>query len=145
MDKLRGEKPTDEKAAEEAKGTVSDDTVKEAKPGELDPEVEKALSNPKIQAALSQHVAEVETARQTYTQAVSVAQQFARASFIENFPEIAGLPVEQWEGALGLMAQREPERFKKALGTIQRVVQLQGAQEEQQQAQERAKQARLQM
>jgi hypothetical protein len=62
------------------------------------------------------------------------------ASFVENFPEIAGLPVEQWEGALAAMAQREPGRFNKAMGTIQRVIQLQAAQEEQQQMRTRAEQ-----
>ena len=82
------------------------------KEGELEPDLEKALSNPKIKDAIASQISEAESARQTYSNAVNVANDFARASFIEHFPEIAGLPLPQWEGALAAMAQRERDPAK---------------------------------
>src|SRR5205814_2895546 len=103
---LRG---VDPEAKAEAKQAA--EAVKE---GELEPDLEKALSNPKIKDAIASQISEAESARQTYSNAVNVANDFARASFIEYFPEIAGLPLPQWEGALAAMAQREPARYNKA-------------------------------
>lgn len=62
---------------------------------------------------------------------------------MESFPEIMALPVEQWEGALAAMAQREPERFNRAMALVQRVGQLQAAQRQQQQHGEQQRSAEL--
>jgi hypothetical protein len=40
-------------------------------------------------------------------------------------PELARLPLNQWEPALRAMAQREPQRFAQVMGRIQTVGQLQ--------------------
>jgi hypothetical protein len=131
VDELRGVQPEKNGSGEEQ--------FSEAEPaesGDFDAEIEKALSNPKIKAAIEQHVGEVETARQQAVEAVNVATQFARASFMENFPEIMALPLPQWEGALAAMAQREPERFGKAVNSLNRVVQLQAAQQQAEQHRE---------
>lgn len=115
VDELRGVKAENEAAdadkAAEAKPA-------ESKPGELDPDVEKAISHPKVRAALEAHVSQVEGVRHQYTQAVEQANDFARISFAENFPEIANLPPQQWEGALIAMAQQEPERFRGAVNSL---------------------------
>jgi hypothetical protein len=129
VDELRGVKPEEAEAKTEEPAETTE-------PGDLDAEIEKALSNPKIKAAIEQHVGEVETARQQAVEAVNVATQFARASFMENFPEIMALPLPQWEGALAAMAQREPERFGKAVNSLNRVVQLQAAQQQAEQHRE---------
>jgi hypothetical protein len=130
VDELRGVKAEDGK----------EQTAKQESPSTPEADVEKFLAIPHVREAVDKLTNETETARQNYTRAVDVAHQFARASFIENFPEIAGLPVEQWEGALTAMSQREPERFNRALSSINRVVQLHAAQEEQQQIRTRAEQ-----
>ena len=128
VDELRGVKP---EAEEGSKQPAQE--AQSPKDGELDPEIEKALSNPKVKEAIAAQINEAESVRHTYSKAVDTANDFACASFIENFPEIAGLPLEQWEGALAAMAQREPDRFNRAVGTLNRVVQLQAAQQQQQQ------------
>jgi hypothetical protein len=111
----------------------------EAKPEpETELDIEKALNNPRIKAAVEQQFNEAESVRQTFSNAVDTANDFARASFIQNFPEIAALPLEQWKGALAQMAQQQPARFQQAVGTLQRVVELQTAQQHQQQQRESA-------
>lgn len=138
-DDLMGVKPDVKEAVAEAAKETPPPLTNDG----LDPEVSAALSNPKIKAAIDQQIGASEAVRVQYSQAVEVANDFARASFIENFPEIAGLPVAQWEGALAAMAQQEPERFNRAMGTLQRVVQLQTAQNEQQAQRVGAERTRL--
>jgi hypothetical protein len=130
VDELRGLKPEGE--AKDAKADAPRDPVND---GELEPDLEKALSHPRIREAITAQVAEAETARQTYSKGLDTANEFARASFMQNFPEIMALPLEQWAGALGEMAQREPGRFQGAMGQLQRVVQLQEAQQQERQQQ----------
>ncbi len=146
---------TDAREADQAQAEI-DDTAKikkevdelrgtkeEAKPAlEPEPDIEKTLNHPRVKAALEQHIQETEAVKQNYSKAVDVANTFAQAAFIENFPEIAALPLAQWEGALAAMSQQEPERFAKAMGTLNRVAQLQAAQQQQQQ--EKAHAARQQ-
>lgn len=135
VDELRGEKPEAVEAKAEA-------PAEPARPGELDPEIEKALNNPKIKAALDHHISETEGVRQAYSQAVETANEFARASFMENFPEITALPLHQWADALGAMAQREPDRFNRAVNTLQRVVRSQeAAQQQRQQAEQQSRES----
>jgi hypothetical protein len=112
VDKLRGD--GSEQAAETRAGPTDDE-----------PDLDKVLNHPKIQKALSSRIAEAQVAKETYSKAVDLANQFARAAFIENFPDIAALPLPHWEGALIAMAAREPARFQKAIGTLRRVVTLQ--------------------
>jgi hypothetical protein len=54
------------------------------------------------------------------------------------------LPPEQREGALVAMAQREPERFKQFMGSLNRVAQLQAAKQQQEQRAEQQRQGELQ-
>lgn len=82
--------------------------------------------------------------QQQVSQAVETANDFARMSFAENFPEIANLPPQQWEGALIAMAQHEPERFKSAINSLNRVSQLQTARQQQQQMQQQREQVEFQ-
>jgi hypothetical protein len=128
IDQIR--KEVDDLRGEEAK------QAKEAKPeapSSPEADVEKFLAIPHVKDAVEKQIREVEGARQAYSQGVDIANQFAQAAFAENFPEIAALPVEHWQGALTAMAQHEPARFQKAMGTLQRVAQLQAAQQHQQQ------------
>jgi hypothetical protein len=90
-------------------------------------DVERALKNPRVAAALEARVTEADTARETYTKQVGLANQFAAAAFTEGFPELARLPLDQMADALTAMAHREPARFDKAMATLQRVSQMQQA------------------
>ena len=137
VDKLRGQAAEDQAKAKteaEAAETSDDPNV----------QVEKFLAIPHVREAVDKMHGEIEGVRETYSRGVDVANHFAQAAFIEGFPEIAGLPVDQWEGALAAMAQREPDRFGKAMGTLQRVAQLQALQEEQKQFRTDAEQRDLQ-
>jgi hypothetical protein len=126
VDELRGVDPD---AAPEAE-------AKTAEPESEDAAIEKALKIPKLKAALTE-------VNERFTQSVNTANAFAQAAFIESFPEIASMPLEQWEGALTAMAQHEPDRFTRAMATLHRVTQLQTAQQQQRQRAEQQRQAEL--
>ena len=103
----------------------------------LDPETRKALKIPQVRQALEQEFSKAEAAQQSYQNALNVANQYAMASLVDHFPELGQIPAEQWEPALGILAQQDPQRFDRAMGVLQRVGQLQSAttQWQQQQAQ----------
>lgn len=91
----------------------------------LDETTKKALKIPQVRAAIEQQLGEVESARQQLATDRALAQQFAQASFIESFPELAGLPAQHFEAGLQLLAQQNPQRFQQALGILNRVSALQ--------------------
>lgn len=129
VDELRGE---DGEASEEAKPEAA---ARPAEPESEDAAIEKALKIPKLKAALTE-------VNERFTQSVNTANDFALAS-LGDYPEIMALPPEQREGALVAMAQREPERFKNFMGSLNRVAQLQAAKQEQEQRAEQQRQAEL--
>jgi hypothetical protein len=104
----------------------------------LDPETRKALKIPQVRQALEQEFSKAEAAQQSYQNALNVANQYAMASMVDHFPELAQIPAEQWQPALGILAQQDPQRFDRAMGVLQRVSQLQGAQSQWQQQQAQA-------
>jgi hypothetical protein len=124
-----------QKEVDEKRGDLSEFEAHSAaaKEGDTEPDIEKALAHPKIKAALDQRITETETQREAYSKAVETANTFARASLTVNFPEIAALPLDQWERALEAMAVREPDRFAKFTGTLNQVAQLEQAAAQQQQ------------
>lgn len=127
VDKLRGVDP-------EAKDKPA--TEEEAVADGADPElaeIERALNNPRVKSAIQQQIGETEQARQAYSKGVEVANEFARASLAQNVPELASLPVEHWDNALMQMRQTNPQRFNEIIGQVQRVAELQTAQQQQQQ------------
>jgi hypothetical protein len=64
----------------------------------------------------------------------ALAQQFAQASFMESFPELAGLPPQHLEAGLQQLAQQNPQRFQQAMGILNRVQSLNAAAQQAQQA-----------
>jgi hypothetical protein len=143
LDRLRGDHiPKDDPESDPAKPEAKQARDAKEKPvaetatdGKLDPKLEEALKHPKVVQAIEQRLGAAETTRKSYAEALGVAHDFARASFMENFPELAGVPLQQLQPALEMMAQRQPERFGKAMATLDRVAQLQAAQQQQQQHQ----------
>jgi hypothetical protein len=120
------------KGADNAKeGEPASETEYVAPPdGELHPEVQKALGLPQVREALEQEFSRAETVRGEYTQALQTATDFARASFLEVAPELSGLPPEQFEQGLQMLAQVAPERFQAAMNTLGRFHQIQQAQQQ---------------
>jgi hypothetical protein len=146
LDRLRGDRipnrDGDDPEPEPAKRDATQAPDAKEKPvaeaaadGTLDPKLEEALKHPRVVQAIEQRLGVAETARKSYAEALGVAQDFARASFMESFPELAAVPLQQLQPALEMMAQRQPERFGKAMATLDRVAQLQAAQQTQQQQQ----------
>lgn len=129
-DKLRGK---DNKTEAEAE-TANDKSANEIKAdevqteGNLDQKIEEALNHPQIRQAIEDHVNSAETSRKAYADALGLAQTFARASLLENFPDLVNLSAEQLPVALQTMAQQQPQRFQKALATLNRVASLQSEQ-----------------
>jgi hypothetical protein len=101
----------------------------------LDPEVEKALKHPQVRQAIQEELGKAEQSQQQYAAAVNYANQFAQASLVDALPELGQIPVENWEAAIGLLAQSDPGRVQRALGIIQRVSKLSAAQMQLQQHQ----------
>jgi hypothetical protein len=93
----------------------------------LDETTKRALKIPQVRAAIEQQLGEVDSARQQLATERALAQQFAQASFLEGFPELAGLPPQHLEAGLQLLAQQNPQRFQQALGILNRVQALQAS------------------
>ena len=121
LERVRNEADELRRAKPEAKAEAEPET-QPVKEGELDPEIERALSNPKIQAALSQHVAETESVRQQYAHNIEAATQIAQATFMSQFPEFAHIPAENLGAAIQAMQQQDPARAAQIAAVIQRTL-----------------------
>jgi hypothetical protein len=84
----------------------------------LDPELERALQHPQIRHAIEQQLGEVETARQTYLGGLAAATQIAQASFLSQFPELAGVASEALPGALAQLSRDDPAKFERVKATV---------------------------
>lgn len=103
----------------------------------LDPKLNEALNHPQVREAIAQQFTEADAVKRDYGNAIELANKFARASLVDHFPELQNLPVEQWETALGILHQSDPQRVQRGLNVLQRVAQVSAAQArwQQQQAQ----------
>lgn len=106
IDKLRGEKPA-------------------AAPVDTEIDVDRALASPRIRDAIAERVTAADTQREAYATRVAETGTIAIATLASDFPELANLPLNQWEFALRQMHAREPARFQQAIGRIQTVAQIQ--------------------
>jgi hypothetical protein len=108
IDKLRGTKPA-------------------APQIETEIDVDRALANPRIRDAIAERVTAADTQREAYATRVAETGTIAIAALASDFPELANLPLENWEFALRQMHAREPARFQQAIGRIQTVAKIQAA------------------
>lgn len=122
VDELRGVKADGEKG--EARDATPEAPAEPAREGELDPEIDKALSNPKIQAAISAHVAEVEAARVQHLAGANAAAAVAQSAFMSQFPEFAHIPAENLGAAIQAMQQQDPARAAQIAATIQKTAHI---------------------
>jgi hypothetical protein len=104
-----------------------------AKEQGLTVETVRALKNPEIRAAVEQEFNRAAAVRAEYSQGLQVAHDFGQAAFMSIVPELQGLPPDQIEQGLQILAQVEPQRYQAAMETLQRVGALQQARAQQEQ------------
>jgi hypothetical protein len=109
------------------------DEIAAAKEQGLTVETVRALKNPEIRAAVEQEFSRAETVRAEYSQGLQAAHDFGQAAFMSIVPELQGLPPDQIEQGLQILAQVEPQRYQAAMETLQRVGALQQARAQQEQ------------
>jgi hypothetical protein len=85
---------------------------------ELGPDIAQLMQHPQVRLALEEKVGEVERARRSYVDGLDAAMQIAQASFISQFPELAGLAPERLPEALAQIARQDPAK----LARIQAIV-----------------------
>ncbi|WFU35668.1 hypothetical protein QA635_15165 [Bradyrhizobium brasilense] len=102
----------------------------------LDPALARALEHPQVRQAIDEEIAETHKVRQGYLDALTGATQIAQASFINQFPEFVGVPLENLPGVLEQMSRHEPAKFARVRSAIAATDQLlaQHQQESQRQA-----------
>ena len=96
----------------------------------LDAETRRALKIPQVREALESEFTKIDETRSQYTAALTNAQQFAQAAFFEAVPELSGLPLDQVERGLEMLAQVDPPRFQVAINHLNRVGQIHQAQQQ---------------
>ena len=84
----------------------------------LDPELEKVLQHPQVRHALEEQFGETEKVRQTYLEGLAAATQIAQASFLGQFPELAGIAQENLPGALEQLSRDDPAKFGRVKAMI---------------------------
>jgi hypothetical protein len=87
-------------------------------PNGLDPEIAKALENPKIRDAIAQQVQASETARQQYMAAIQQVGQAATANILANFPELQGVTQQAFPQVLQAINARDPARAQAIVNHI---------------------------
>lgn len=84
----------------------------------LDPEIEKALQHPQVAQAIEQRINEAEKTRQSYLNGLAAATQIAQLSFLSQFPELAGVAMENMPAALQQMSRQDPQKFARVQALI---------------------------
>lgn len=108
-------------------GATTDQGTRSA---ELDPDIEQLLQHPQVRLALEEKVGEVERARQNYAEGLDTAMQIAQASFISQFPELAGLAPERLPEALAQIAHHDPAKLARIQAIVAGSEQLRARQHE---------------
>jgi hypothetical protein len=136
VDELRGEKKADkaELPAQEQPSRSPSNT-------EIDPEIEKALSNPRIAEAISKQIGEAEQQRSHYSAGLEAATTIAQQAFISSFPEFASVPQEQHGAVLAALQQHNPARFNQLYNLVASTQGVFQAREQEHQRQTESKRA----
>ena len=90
----------------------------------LDPSLARALEHPQVRQAIDEEIAETHKIRQGYLDALAGATQIAQASFINQFPELVGVPLENLPGVLEQMSRQDPVKFARVQSAITATDQL---------------------
>ncbi|WP_027566666.1 hypothetical protein [Bradyrhizobium sp. URHA0013] len=103
---------------------------REKRSAELEPDLDKLLQHPKVRLALEEKVGEVERARRSYAEGLDAAMQIAQASFVSQFPELAGLAPERLPEALAQIAHHDPAKLSRIQAIVAASEQLRARQSE---------------
>jgi hypothetical protein len=90
----------------------------------LDPELDKALKHPQVRQAIEEQIGETEKTRQNYINGLAAATQIAQVSFLNQFPELAGVAPENLPAVLELMSRQDPATFSRVQAMIATTDQL---------------------
>jgi hypothetical protein len=112
----------------EASSRTAEDPEKHS--AELDPDLEQLMQHPQVRLALEEKVGEVERARRSYADGLDAAMQIAQASFVSQFPELAGLAPEKLPEALAQIAQQDPAKLSRIQAIVAGSEQLRARQHE---------------
>jgi hypothetical protein len=125
IDQVRGTAERNDQPAEAAATEQAPDlTPQPETPPAIDPEIARALQNPKVRDALQAEVAGAEAARQQYTQAATEAAELAASALYSSFPELRGLNAQQIGGALQVIAAQNPARYEQLRAQLAQTHQL---------------------
>lgn len=91
---------------------------------ELDPEIEKVLQHPQVRQAIEERLGEAERIRESYLNALTATTQISQASFLGQFPELAGIAPENLPATLAQMSQQDPEKFSRVQAMVATTEQL---------------------
>jgi hypothetical protein len=112
VDDLRGETPAE---------------VGQPQQIEAEPDIERALSHPKVRDAITAKVTEAETQRAAYEAGLWKAADAQVSAIGADFPELANLDHSKWADAINAMAQREPARARQIASRLQSLAQVESA------------------
>ena len=86
----------------------------QAPPG-IDPELHRAMQHPQVRQAMEEEFGKATKLQTHYSERVQVANDFAFATVVTAFPELAGMKTNaQITGFLNQLQQTDPARFKQA-------------------------------
>jgi hypothetical protein len=105
----------------------------------LDSETRAALKLPQVREAVLQQIASADQAREVYSTGLENARVHTLATLAEVVPHLAGLPPQQFEHGLAMLAQVDPPAFEKAMNVLARTNQIVQAQQQEQQRQAHAR------
>jgi hypothetical protein len=106
----------------------------QATPG-VDPEVAKALQNPKVVAAINEQIASSEQARQQYSAAVEQMGHATVANILASFPEMKGINAQNFQQAIQAINAVDPARAQAIVSHVRAASQQLQAIQQQQTAQ----------
>jgi hypothetical protein len=95
-----------------------------------DPEVQKALSNPVIHAAIQGEFAKAEQTNQQFHSTLTAAQNLATATLAELAPGLAQIPTEHWQAAINQLSQTDPLAARAIVSTLDRAQRLDAVQQQ---------------
>jgi hypothetical protein len=116
----------DQQPGQEAPQPQASDAPASEAPGSggLTPRVREALAIPEVRDAITQKMGEAEQVRAVYGQAITEAQQLTATAVMMAVPELAGIPPEQYGGALEMLRAQNPQRHAQVMQQLSMTQQL---------------------
>jgi hypothetical protein len=94
---------------------------------QTEPDIEAALSHPKVQSAITAKVTEAETQRAAYESGLKETFKARVATLAADFPELTNVPLDKWAAAINAMGQRDLPRARQIAARLQSLGQVENA------------------